>query len=149
MVELLFCPKCLRRGFVAHLDEILHRKIGEGVGIFFSPREIFREDALSISGEFGQAFVEDDAIFEGGVHSLAVKRYDSVGGVADKRDLVFVKPRGTTNGDERASRVCFEIVEQRRHEWDSIRKFFIEKAAYLVVGLGSGEATRPFEFPKI
>src|SRR5205823_9903227 len=48
MIEFLFCPKCLRRGFVAHLDEILHREIRKSIGVFFSPREIFSESALSI-----------------------------------------------------------------------------------------------------
>jgi len=29
--------KCSRRGFVAHLDEVVDGKVGERVGIFFSP----------------------------------------------------------------------------------------------------------------
>ena len=56
----------------------------------FRRDEIFGESALAVVREFGQAFVEHDAIFESGVHSLSVKRHDRVSGIADERDLVFV-----------------------------------------------------------
>ena len=102
----------------------------------------------SIVGEFGQAFVEHDAIFECGVHALTVERHDGVGGVADERDFVFVEPRRATNRHERAGRIGFEIFEQRRHQRHGIGKFFLEKAADFVVGLGRLETARPFEFPK-
>ena len=58
------------------------------------------ECAVSILRECGQAFIEHDAVFERGVHTLAVKRHDRVGGVADQRDLVFIIPGRATNGHE-------------------------------------------------
>ena len=92
MIEFLFRAKCFRRCLVAHLDEVLDGEVGERVGVFFSPGKIFRECPLPVVREFGQAFVENDAIFERGVHSLPVERHDRVGGVTNERDLVFVEP---------------------------------------------------------
>ena len=100
MIEFLFRAKRLRRSFVAHLDEVANRKISERVGILFSPGEVFPERALVVLWKFFQAFVQHDTIFERGVHSLAVKRHDRVGGVTDERDLVFVEPRPAADGHE-------------------------------------------------
>jgi hypothetical protein len=51
-------------------------------------------------GKLSQAFVEDDAILEGGVHPLAVEGHDGMGSVADEGDLVPVRPGRTTNRHE-------------------------------------------------
>src|SRR4030095_6371442 len=37
VIEFLFRAKCARSGFIAHLNTIADRQIGECVGIFFSP----------------------------------------------------------------------------------------------------------------
>src|SRR4029453_9205551 len=97
MIEFLLGAECLRRGFVTHLDKIADGEIGKGVGVFFSSHKIFGKGALAALPEFFQAFIEHDAILEGSVHSLAVKRDDRVRGVADERNLVSVKPRRATN----------------------------------------------------
>ena len=76
-------------------------EVGECIGVLFTPRKIFANARSRLSGT-GQTFVENDAIFERGVHSLAVERHDGVGGVADERDLVFIIPGRAANGHERA-----------------------------------------------
>ena len=126
----------------------MHGEISERVGVLFASREIFRESPLAIVRKLGQAFVEHDAIFEGRVHPLPVKRHDGVGGIADERDLVPVKPGRATDGDERTGRILAKILEQRRHQRNGIGKFLVEKAADLVVTLGGGKAARAFEFPE-
>ena len=148
MIELLFCSKYFRRGLVAHLDEILHGKIGKRIGILFSPNEVFGEGALAVVREFGQTFIKHHAIFEGGVHTLAVEWDDSMRGVADKRDLVFVAPWRAANRHKRSGRIFAEILQQRRHKRDGIWKFVVEKATDIVVSLGRGETARTFEFPE-
>jgi hypothetical protein len=37
VIEFFLGAKCSQRRFIAHLDEIVHGKIRERVGIFFSP----------------------------------------------------------------------------------------------------------------
>jgi len=37
VIEFLFRPKCARRSFVAHLNEVADGEVRERVGIFFSP----------------------------------------------------------------------------------------------------------------
>ncbi len=112
MVELLLRPKSARRGFVAHLDKVAHGKVSERVGISFASHKIFREGTLTLVRELGQAFVEDNAILESGVHPLPVEGHDGVGGVAEQRDLVLVMPGCTADRDERTGRVLLEVGEQ-------------------------------------
>lgn len=97
MIEFLFRAKCPRRGFVAHFKEITDRQIGERIGIFFSGFEIFGKSAFAVIGKFVQALVEHDAIFERGVHSLAIKWNHCVGGIAEQADPVTVIPGRATN----------------------------------------------------
>src|SRR4030095_5503480 len=148
VIEFLFCAKCPRRRFIAHLNEITDRQIGERVGIFFSALEIFGKCAFAIIGKFIQAFVENDAIFECGVHSLPIKWNDGMGRIAEQANPVTVIPRRATNCDKRASWVVLEIFEQRRHQGNGVRKFFIEEAPDIVIRLCCGETTGSFEFPK-
>ena len=100
VIEFLFRAKDFRCGFVAHLDEIFDGEIGERIGVFFPFFVIFREGALSILREFGQTFVEHDAIFERRVHSLTVERHDRVRGVTHERDLVFIIPGRAADRDK-------------------------------------------------
>ena len=103
---------------------------------------------MSILGELCQTFIKHDAIFERCVHALAIKWHNGVCGVADQCDFVFVIPRRAANRDQRSGRVIFEIVEQRRHEWNGIGKFFVEESANIVIGSCRGETARSFEFPE-
>jgi hypothetical protein len=148
MVELLFRSESFRRGLVAHLDEIRDGEIGERVRVFFPALEIFGEGALAIVRECGQAFVQDNAIFERGVHALSVKWNNRVGRIADERDRVFEGPGRATDRDQRSGRVFPEIFEERRHERDGVGKFFSEETADLVVGRRRFETARALEFPK-
>jgi hypothetical protein len=52
------------------------------------------------SREILKALVQHDAIFEGGIHPLAIKWDDRVSGIADEASLVLVKPRRAANGHE-------------------------------------------------
>ena len=52
-----------------------------------------------------------DAIFEGGVHSLAIERNNGVSGIANKCNLVLKGPGRATDGHQRTGRIIFEIVE--------------------------------------
>ena len=76
------------------------KAVGECVGVLFPSGEVLCEGAFAVIQEFGQAFVEHDAIFEGRVHSLAVERHDRVGGVAHERDLVRIMPWRATDRHE-------------------------------------------------
>src|SRR4029077_18748862 len=100
MIELLFCAKTFRRSFVAHLDEIANRKISKCISVFFAPAKIFSENALAIIGKLFQTFVQHDAIFESGVHALAIEWNNCMSGVPDETNLVVVIPWRTANGHE-------------------------------------------------
>ena len=75
-------------------------QIRQRIGILFPPNEIFRESACTIIREFRQAFVQDDAIFKGRIHSLTIKRHDGMRGIANKGNLIFIRPRRTADRDE-------------------------------------------------
>src|SRR5262249_35816630 len=100
MIKFLFGAKCLGSCFIAHLDKISERQIGQRVGVYFSTLEIFRERTMSILRKTLQAFVKHDAIFKRRIHSLAIERDDRMRGVADKTNLVSIKPWRATDGDE-------------------------------------------------
>ena len=48
VIELFLRAECARRGFVTHLDEITDGKIGKGVRVFFSSREIFASSGSTL-----------------------------------------------------------------------------------------------------
>ena len=100
VIQFLFCSECFRCGLVSHLDEIPDRKIGKRVGVFFSAMKVFGECALAVLGKLFEALIEHDAIFEGSIHSLTVKWYDRVRGIADEANLVAIKPGRAANGHE-------------------------------------------------
>jgi hypothetical protein len=57
-------------------------------------------------------------------------------------------PGRTADGNERASGILPEVVEQSGHERNGIGKFIVEKAPHVVVDDGCGEAARAVELPK-
>src|SRR5438876_911476 len=103
---------------------------------------------MSILRKSREAFIEHDAIFERGVHALAVKRNDRVGRVADQTNFVAIKPRRATDRDQRAGWIVFKIVEQVWHQRHGVGKFFIEKSTDLVVRFCRRKAARTLELPK-
>jgi len=111
VVEFLLGAESFGSSFVAHLDEIGDGEISERVGVLFPALEVVGKGALAIVRSSSEAFVEDDAIFESGVHPLAVKRDDGVRGVADERDLVSVEPGRAPDRNERTGRVLAKIFE--------------------------------------
>jgi hypothetical protein len=48
VIELLFCAKGFRRSFITHFNEITDGEVGEGVGVFFSSREIFASSGSTL-----------------------------------------------------------------------------------------------------
>ena len=77
----------------------MHGEVGKSVGVLFSPDEIILERTVSILRESSETFVEHDAIFEGCIHPLAIERHNGMGGVAEQRDFVPVKPGRTADRD--------------------------------------------------
>src|SRR5206468_9070921 len=104
VIEFFLCPECFRRGFVAHLDEISDRKIGKSVGVYFPAGKVFAEGTLAIVWKLIQAFIKNRAIFERGVHPLAIEGHNRMCGIAEKADFVAIVPWRAPNGHERSSR---------------------------------------------
>ena len=67
---------------VAHLDEVLHREVRDGVGVglarFGEPGEVARPVPREHSGE-------QRDVLEAGIHALAKEGNDGVRGVADQQ----------------------------------------------------------------
>ena len=64
------------------------------------PVGLFRKCVIAVLRKFFKALIQHDAIFEGSIHSLAIKWYDCMRGIADEANLVPVKPRRAANGHQ-------------------------------------------------
>src|SRR5581483_2262611 len=100
MIEFFLRSENGGRCFIPHFDEVADRQVRESAGISFAARKIFRKSAFAIGAEFFKAFIEDNAIFEGGIHSLTVKWNHCVGCVAEQANPVTIIPWPATNGHQ-------------------------------------------------
>ena len=89
----------------------------------------------------------DDAIFERGVPSLAIKWNNCVGCVAEQADPVTVIPRRATNRHNRADSVVLEISRSVGMRGTASRNSS-SKSADVVLCLRCGEAAPGLEFPE-
>ncbi len=69
---------------IAHLDVVLQRHVGDGVGIGLAAALEFGESGAIVATVTEQG-IQRDAVLERAVHALAVERHDGVGGVAQQQ----------------------------------------------------------------
>ena len=98
-----------RADLVAHLDEVVERQLGDGVGVRLAPLGVRVQRRRPVLAGLGEAAVELDDVLEGAVHALAEERDDGVGGVAEERQPP-AHPRPDADGDERPDRVAGELA---------------------------------------
>lgn len=85
--------------FVAHLDEVGEGEVGDGVGVGLAERLELVEGGGDLAAGAVEALGEGFAVFEGGVHALAVEGDDGVGGVTEE-DGAAHDPGPAADGDE-------------------------------------------------
>ena len=97
---------------VAHDLVILKRHVGDRIGIRNAPLLECAEHLLPVLIPVFEAAHQFHAVLEGRVHTLAMERHYSVGGVTQQYGLVPVMPVCAANGAKQAHRVQLEILLQ-------------------------------------
>ena len=77
-----------------------------------------------------QEIIEHQAILEGGIHALSMKREDGVSGIAEEQDATGNVPGGAMDCAELPQRVMGKFVDEIWHERYGVREFTRAKLLY-------------------
>jgi hypothetical protein len=77
----------------AHLGKIIHRQVGDGIGVGLAQRLVFGQDLLPVVLMRLHELCQHAAILEAAVHALPEKGHNGMGGIADQAQTgIFPDP---------------------------------------------------------